>query len=359
MTDQPEPRTQDGNVYEMLWDCEFCGNKKLLGKTHRFCPACGAPQNPEWRYFPSDDEKVAVKDHRYVGADKLCGSCGTAASGDAEYCGRCGAPLAGAQEAKRQATRIRAEGAAAFQTENLQARLEQQRDAEVFRGVSADVMKSGIGKWWYILGGVVVLAVVFILLLIFWKDEQTVTVTDHQWEREISIQQLRAENERSSCESVPSGAYNVDRRYEQVDTRRVPDGERCDTHQVDQGDGTFRQERVCETIYRDEPVMGYRCYYTINRWRNSRSVESSGGLNDPLTWPDPRFSCTEMRVGCEREGGRDERFLLILQNPESKTYTCPFSESDWRAIPVGTQYTVKVGVISGDVDCGSLERAGS
>jgi len=55
----------------MLWDCEFCGTKKLLGKTHRFCPNCGAQQDPKARYFPSDEEKVAVKDHVYVGVDKI------------------------------------------------------------------------------------------------------------------------------------------------------------------------------------------------------------------------------------------------------------------------------------------------
>ena len=93
MTEQP-----DGNVYEMLWNCEFCGAEKLLGKTHRFCPSCGAAQNPDWRYFPSDAEKVAVHDHVYHGVDKVCPACGTAQSANAEHCGRCGSPLEGAEQ---------------------------------------------------------------------------------------------------------------------------------------------------------------------------------------------------------------------------------------------------------------------
>ncbi|MDB4933727.1 MAG: hypothetical protein JWP87_699 [Labilithrix sp.] len=28
-------------VYEMFWDCKYCGQKKLLGLTHRFCAGCG------------------------------------------------------------------------------------------------------------------------------------------------------------------------------------------------------------------------------------------------------------------------------------------------------------------------------
>src|SRR6185295_10750417 len=87
-------------VYEMLWDCAYCGTRKLLGKTHRFCPKCGAPQDPEKRYFPTEDEKVAVEDHVYVGADRLCGNCGSAMSAKALHCTQCGAPLEGAREVK-------------------------------------------------------------------------------------------------------------------------------------------------------------------------------------------------------------------------------------------------------------------
>ena len=39
--------------FEMLWDCEHCGTKGLLGKSQRYCAECGAPQNPAKRYFPT------------------------------------------------------------------------------------------------------------------------------------------------------------------------------------------------------------------------------------------------------------------------------------------------------------------
>ena len=44
-------------TYEMMWDCGFCGSSKLLGKTHRYCPGCGAAQDPSTRYFPPEEEK--------------------------------------------------------------------------------------------------------------------------------------------------------------------------------------------------------------------------------------------------------------------------------------------------------------
>ena len=107
------PRTDaqaTSNVYEMLWDCQYCGTKKNLGLTHRFCPNCGAPQNPDSRYFPSDDEKVAVHNHRYVGVDVTCPACSELNSGASEFCSQCGAPLTEAAEARRLQEEWRKEG---------------------------------------------------------------------------------------------------------------------------------------------------------------------------------------------------------------------------------------------------------
>src|SRR5258708_4607424 len=81
-------------VYEMVWDCRYCGAKKLLGLTHRHCPNCGAQQDPNARSFPADHEKVAVQNHEYVGADIKCRYCGGPSSRRARNCGQCGAPLA-------------------------------------------------------------------------------------------------------------------------------------------------------------------------------------------------------------------------------------------------------------------------
>ena len=52
--------------YEMLWDCPRCETPKLLGLSHRNGPTCGAPQDPTKRYFPKDEDKVAVEDHPFV-----------------------------------------------------------------------------------------------------------------------------------------------------------------------------------------------------------------------------------------------------------------------------------------------------
>jgi len=347
----------DGNVYEMLWDCEFCGSQKLLGKTHRFCPVCGAAQNPEWRYMPSDDEKVAVHDHVYVGADKICPACGTAGAGNAEFCGRCGSPFEGAETVKTQRSRTKAEGDR-FETEDLTARQDHEQDILLGRAQAEDKPEAkGNRRLLYLVVGVAILVVIGILVVVFWKKEATVTVAEHRWEREIDIEELKAESGKGSCGSVPGDAYNIDRRTEQVDTRQEPDGEECHTVQRDQGDGTMREEQVCETKYRPVTVMGEVCYYTVNRWREARSVKAEGGLDDPVVWPNVDLSRSGDCVGCEREGDRDEQYLLILNTEDGDTYECPLDEPDWRATALGTAFTVKIGVVTGDADCDTLERA--
>jgi hypothetical protein len=350
MTEQP-----DGNVYEMLWNCEFCGAEKLLGKTHRFCPSCGAAQNPDWRYFPSDEEKVAVHDHVYVGVDKICPACGTAQSASAEHCGRCGSPLEGAEQAKTHGAQSAA-GGEHFQTEDLYARQDREQDEFLGRAEPAGEKKDRRVILTVILG-VVVIAIIAALVAVFWKSEQSVTATGHRWEYEIDIEELQAvsESARGQCSSVaPADAYDEDTRWEQVDTKQVPDGEECRTVRRDNGDGTYREERVCETTYRSEPVYGDMCYYKVNRWRETRSVETQGGLDDPVVRPELGLRRTGNCVGCEREGDHHERYLLILTSDEGKEYQCPLDEPDWRAIPLDTAFTLKVGVVTGDADCGSL-----
>lgn len=350
-------------VYEMLWDCKFCGTKKLLGKTHKFCPVCGAQQDPEWRYYPSDDEKVAVKDHKFVGADKICPNCSSLNTADAEFCTRCGAPQSAAAQVKAQAARtaeaVKSRGAAAgistgalgFTTEDLDAR----QMGEKYTHLRPQEKSTSRPKWQiFAVVAVVIGVIAFALFAIFAKREETGYVNAFNWERNISIDRLSAVPGSSEC-PAPIGAYNVRQNYEQVGSRQVPDGQSCSSRQVDQGDGTFRQEQVCTTKYRSEPVMGYMCYYTVNLWGHSRSVKASGDKNDTPTWPTTNISGC-VTLGCEREGGRDETYNLVIVGPESKTYTCAVPFDVWQATTLETAFKFNVRIVGGGIDCSSLER---
>ena len=85
------PREETVGTYEMMWDCSSCGQQGNLGKTHRYCPNCGAPQEENLRYFPSPDDRVPT-DFRGSEPDWECEHCGTPNGSIASHCGGCGAP---------------------------------------------------------------------------------------------------------------------------------------------------------------------------------------------------------------------------------------------------------------------------
>ncbi len=220
-------RVHQEGVYEMLWDCQYCGTLKLLGKTHRFCPNCGAAQNPDSRYFPAEDEYVAVSDHVYVGADQVCPSCDALNSGNAQFCGSCGAPLTEAARARTLATQTRQEGER-FASSGSRDIVQERFDAEMERIGVKPRAEARAGSPWlkYGLIGLGVAVVGLILAFIFWTRQSTVYVTGHSWEREVRIDQYGPHNESTWCsDGLPAGAYNVSRRSEVHHYNQVPDGE--------------------------------------------------------------------------------------------------------------------------------------
>ena len=96
----------NGGIFEMLWDCGFCDTKQLLGKTNRYCPSCGAPQDETKRYFPPPGkEKEVVANTTFDGVDVKCPACGTPNGAKANNCKHCGSPLNEAAAVKQLAER--------------------------------------------------------------------------------------------------------------------------------------------------------------------------------------------------------------------------------------------------------------
>lgn len=352
----------DTKTYEMLWDCQFCGTKKNLGKTHRFCPNCGAPQNPDSRYYPSDEEKVAVEDHQFVGADVTCGSCGTLNSGAAEFCMQCGAGLTDAARAKKLAEESRSENES-FASGGSRDVVKEKFDAEMERiGVKPkNAEKKGGLRGIAVIGAIIALvagAVGFFMS----TTEQRFVVTGHSWEHSISIERYEDFSVRSWRDSPPIGD-NVSIvlgscREEQRSTRRVDTGrDECRTVRSDNGDGTFSERRECTDIYESVPVYDDMCTWNGQRWEASRTVETSGNsLSDEPYWGDVNLSCTGTRVGCERESGRRQTYTVTYSGDE-KEATCNYSYEDWLQIPMESVWTAEVRARGmGPVVCESMER---
>lgn len=321
-------------VYEMWWDCEYCGTTKLLGKTNRHCPNCGAAQNAEKRYLPPKGEEQAVNT-TFDGSDVRCPACATPNGAKAHNCRQCGSPLDGSAEVKKVATRDNASPGAP---------------------APAAAVPSKPKRWPWVVGGVAVLLLGTCVVGALWKKEVTATVRGHAWSRSIDIEALQAVNESSWCDGMPADAYAVSKSREQRSTKKVPDGETCTTKDVDRGDGTFERREVCKPKYRDEPVYDQKCRYTVDRWRKSRAAVAQGdALSPEPQWPGFTLGRTGHCLGCEREGPHHERYVVKLEDQERKTHDCEKPQAVWQRFAVGATRPLKVRVMTGAADCDSLQ----
>jgi hypothetical protein len=319
--------SEDDRSYEMLWECSACGTRGLLGKTHRHCPNCGAPQDPARRYFPPPGEEKEAVNHTFAGVDKTCPACGTPNGAKSSFCCNCAAPLEGARAVPLVG-----------QSPPKAAPPEKRGWTGLQLGCAAAL----------------VLAIGIPLLLIFWKKDANAVVEKHRWERAVAIEEFAPRHEESWCDSMPSDAHGVSRRREQRSTRRIPNGEDCTTRNVDNGDGTFRKVRDCVTRYREEPVYDSKCYYTVDRWAWSREVNVAGvGLVPEPQWPRVSLARSGDCIYCEREGARSEKYLLDLKLNE-RSVPCETTEAVWRSAADGAHLALRVGVVGGRPDCSSI-----
>jgi predicted nucleic acid-binding Zn ribbon protein len=334
-------------TYQMLWDCPHCMTKKNLGLSHRHCPSCGAPQDASWRYFPSDDEKVAVEDHPYAGADLKCGYCGAWSGRRCQHCANCGAPLRDASDARTRGEQV---------TQGRYAGETQQDAQREFQPANAPRQPARKRRLWPWLVGAVVLVVVGVL--VFGKRDADLRVTGHSWKREIAIERFGPVEESDWCDRMPQGATGVHRSRAVRSKRQVEDGHECRTRRQDRGDGTYTETQECTPRYKEEPVYADRCSYRVAQWSRVRDERRMGhSLEEQPRWPDVRLVRSGECTGCEREGDRTEQYVVEFeQTDDGKKVTCEVDQSRWASLSVGSKWRGRLSRVGSSVDCGGLER---
>ena len=362
----------DGKTYEMMWDCGACGTPKLLAKSHKHCPTCGSPQDPSWRYFPPEDEKVAVEDHVFMGKDKVCAACSTPNAAQAKFCAGCGCDLDDAKEAQTRSDQLAEEGQSFAQDDadaaaaEAKARRKAEREAKMAAqappGYSSgsEEPKSKKGLILGALGGTAfVLFLICVGVFFFWKKDATLVNTGHTWERTIQIEQMKTVSESALDDEVPRAAKQVSCKKQKRSTKKVADGQTCKTRRKDNGDGTYSEKEECKTKYREEPVYGQKCSYKIDKWVNSRVAKASGkGLSKQPYWPKTNLKRTGNCLGCERESTKHETYTLTFKDSESKkSKSCNVNQKLWTKVKPKTKWIGQIGVVSGSLDCSDLKPA--
>ncbi len=356
-------------TYQMLWDCAYCGTQGLLALDHKHCPACGGAQDPKWRYFPSDDQKVAVEDHVFTGKDRLCPACETPNGGEAKFCSNCGSDLDGAKEVSTRAEQSAAEGTSTFADDDAKAARDEHkavRQAERAEKTGRTIERpdSGGGLRSHLPKIGIVALVVFVIsclgcvgVFALWKKDAALVSKGHAWERTIAVEQMKEVRESAWQDDVPRGAKNLRCKSEKRSTKKVKDGERCTTKRKDNGDGTYSEREECKPTYRSEPVYDEKCSYDIQKWTTVRTEKAAGSkVSDTPKWPAVRLSRKGSCLGCEREGKRHETYTLHFK-VEGDTKSCTVPQKQWEKVKVGSKWKGKMGVLSGSLDCSELKPA--
>ncbi len=352
-------------TYEMMWDCGACGTPKLLAMSHKHCPTCGSPQDPQWRYFPPEDEKVAVEDHQFVGKDKVCDACSTPVSAAATFCPACGADLDGARAADTRQDQVAGEGQSFGADDADSARQEHkerrksERAAKVAEHVEPPSSGSKKGLILGVMGGGALLMLLVCLGVFFlWKKDVSLVNTGHEWARTIQIEEKKTVTKTDWQDEVPRKGRVVSCSTEKRSTKQVADGETCKTRRSDNGDGTYSEKQECKTKYKSEPVYDEKCKYNIDEWVSSRKVKAGGkSFKDEPHWPDVDLKRKGDCVGCEREGKRSEVYTLTFKDSQSgETLSCNGSLKRWKQVKPKSNWKGSVRVADGGgLDCDDLK----
>jgi hypothetical protein len=315
-----EERTESEGFYEMLWDCDHCTAKGLLGKSQRHCPECGAPQSAIKRYFPTPEQQQKIEGHSYVGADRNCPACAAPMSAKGQNCTQCGAPMDGSKEVG---------GVAA---------------------PAAPPPKPRRRIWPWVVGGIVLLG--FLIWFFFIRTRSAeLAIAAHRWERTIAIEQFGPQPQEAWRNEVPADAETPVCHKKERTTKQIEDGEECHTERHDKKDGTFEQVKKCKPKYRSEPVEDDWCAFTVRRWKKIDEAKASGaGMT--AAWPAQALppADTAAAFGAKRQGARAEKLYLDFSNKQA----CEVADAAWRKYTDGQKVKVEVRARSGEIVCSSL-----
>lgn len=313
----------EAGSYEMLWDCPSCAAKGLLGKSQRHCPQCGAPQDPDKRYFPQEGEEKRVEGHIYEGADWKCSSCDAPMGASAKNCTNCGAP----------------------------------RDGAEVKGVQppAPPPKKSNRTLFLVLGVAALGLIIFGIVRCTRTVEKRLAVTGHTWTTTLAIDEWGDNPHQAWRNEMPASvAPSASCTKQERSTQQVPDGETCKDQRVDKKDGTFEVKKICTPKTRSEPVYDDLCKWTVREWHKVDEAKTSGSgltLGLPTNVPPMPKDLTNVAVGTRKPGAKTQKLTLVFGDK-----TCDdVPESIWRKYTDGQQVQLRVREASGDILCGDLK----
>lgn len=140
-----------GKLVEGLWDCPFCGNKRIRAG-QKTCPSCGHPQDENTKFYMPDEIKY-VSDEEAAkisrNPDWQCSFCGSLNSDNLDSCANCGATK---EESERNYFEMRQQEEEKKHKKEEQKASSQRSDSEEPRRTEKIFSEKHISSHWYICG---------------------------------------------------------------------------------------------------------------------------------------------------------------------------------------------------------------
>jgi ribosomal protein L40E len=316
------------------WDCPACGHKGNIGY-ETSCSQCGSPRGKNVKfYLPDESEEVTDTQQlsqARAGVDWICDYCGADNKAADTHCRSCGNART-ETDINRQTREIR------LDTPPPTA--------------PTPVAQPKFNKGYYVFGAIALLLI--ILFLLFRTRETTVTVTAHEWMREIRTEKFIPVIEEDW--SLPEGAklqhsfrdvHHYDKvlagyetKYRTVEkpsgTQRVKVGVR------DLGNGYFEdiyetqtvyrsvRESYEEPVYRSVPVYATKYRYEIYRWKPDKVYRTAGRDTSPK-WSDAVPPITKTH----RESERFEKYILHFKDERGNEFSDECTFEFWHRVRDG------------------------
>jgi predicted nucleic acid-binding Zn ribbon protein len=344
---------------ELEWTCPNCGGKNVGSAKN--CATCGAPQ-PDKVQFQQGQNQQALTDTKKIaqaqkGADIHCPYCGTRNPADAQVCLQCGGDL------KEGLKRVEGTVVGAFAPGNGPVKeipcpscatsnpetnktcsacgaLLNQPPAGQMPSIAATPatgsQKASFFRPWMALPlAAILLGCCVIIGFIFLRTSTTKGVVESvNWERVISIQELRAVTLQAWKSDLPQGAdvLSCQEKYRYDQDSPAPGAkEVCGTpYNVDKGNGYAETVQDCHyEIYEDY------CKYSAQEWQGVDQKVAQGKDLQPY-WPD-------LVVGAsQREGQRTATYTVIFQTDDGLKEFVTEDEQVFAMLEPGTRWTLEI-----------------
>lgn len=171
-----------GKLVEGLWDCPFCGNKRIRAG-QKTCPSCGHPQDENTKFYMPDEIKY-VSDEEAAkisrNPDWQCSFCGSLNSDNLDSCANCGATKRNLNETILKCGSRKRKKKHKKKSKKHLLREAIQKNQKIFS-------EKHITSHWYICGNRIYH---FGLISCFSPKVRNVTIDDFEWKRTIDVEEI-------------------------------------------------------------------------------------------------------------------------------------------------------------------------